>query len=183
MNLKAIEIQALLAVLRDDPGYGLRKTLRWYSKTFSTPLADVEEMPLEDVFQAYYEEKLGEMDEDALEGVRKELLESPEDKAERMKLEDAEQADADQYAKMVEEEEAQKKKKPAERAMDMLKSPKQGDIVASKVAPLIRKEKESNLPSPVPIPPDITMQFAVDPDEFEKELEGFGLMDQPKRKK
>lgn len=55
---RALRILALKEALSEEPSYDyfIRKVFRWYSKTFSTPLHQVYELPLFDVMQAYYED-------------------------------------------------------------------------------------------------------------------------------
>lgn len=183
---RALQIQALLAVIEQDPEYEIRRILRWYSKVFSTPLHQVEELPLEDVVRAYYEEKFESLDPEALERIREELLETEEERYERLKREDSENADAETYAKIAEaEEEEAKRKTAAKKAAEKAALPKverQKPLAAhlgvgSKIA------QEQELPSSLPtteFPPDITIKFdVVDPDEFEREIEGLGSIDQP----
>lgn len=55
---RALRILALKEALSEEPSYDyfIRKVFRWYSKTFSTPLHQVADLPLFDVMQAYYED-------------------------------------------------------------------------------------------------------------------------------
>ena len=177
MNLfKAIQLQALLAVIKPDDAAETRKIVRWFSKTFHTPIAQVEEMPFEDVLQVYYEEKFEEMSEDDLEKVKTELLESPLEKATRLKAEDAERADADLFAKLVEAEEKTKKAKKTEGGLPIVE--KQSTITPV-APPRTRFEKETVFPGIKEIPPDIQVVFDVDEDEFARDAEGMGTMTQP----
>lgn len=60
--LRAIRRQALVDVHRGtDPGYVLRYVFRWYSEKFHTPLHEVDDLPMEDVFRAFYEVRYEEM--------------------------------------------------------------------------------------------------------------------------
>ena len=107
MNLlKAVKVNALRDVLfkdrpdrRDqvDPAYWIRSTLRWYSKTFSTPLHVVEELPLVDVLRAYYEETFEGMSEDELEDLRIRVTETPEEAAKRLEAQTLQEADDDAF--------------------------------------------------------------------------------------
>lgn len=59
---KAEQLKAAQAVLEDTNDFFYRKVCRWYSKTFSTELTKVYDMPFHFILQQYYEEKLSEKD-------------------------------------------------------------------------------------------------------------------------
>jgi len=83
MNLTAIGLLALQSVAAPDMAAQTRHVLRWYSKTFSTPLHLVEqEIPLEDVWQAFFEEKYEALEPEELEQAVKDALTPPEERAE-----------------------------------------------------------------------------------------------------
>lgn len=81
-----------------DPEYFLRRVFRAYSKKFFTPLHEVEELPLDDVLQHFWEEHFEEVGEDVggrpgsgmerLEEVRREVLLDPEVRKELQRQED-----------------------------------------------------------------------------------------------
>lgn len=71
-----------------DGEYQLRRIFRWYSKAFSTPLHVVEELPLHDVIQSYWEEHYEGLNENELEQERSALTEDPDMLAVRQKKED-----------------------------------------------------------------------------------------------
>lgn len=50
-----IRVEAFAAVLRGDDDFQYREIMRWYSREFSTPLPQVEELDREDVLQHYWE--------------------------------------------------------------------------------------------------------------------------------
>ena len=166
---RAIQLRALLCVTKEDPDYTLRRMLRWYSKTFHTSLSAVEDMPVEDVVQTYYEEHFAELDEEALEKVREDLLETDDEKKARLRAADEEEADGFEYAKIVEEEEAVKAKLEETKK----KKPEDGMLAEVEIPGALGKQE---------LPPNIIMKFEVSEDEFEKEIEGYGLMDQPKKR-
>lgn len=60
----AIRVKALACVreVDVDASYFERKLWRWYSHTFSTPLAEVLDIPIEDVLQHYWEWTYEHMD-------------------------------------------------------------------------------------------------------------------------
>lgn len=62
-TIKMIKINAIMAIKKPDYNAFLRRIFRWYSKTFYTPLKDVEDMPVVEVLEAYYEELYDKMEE------------------------------------------------------------------------------------------------------------------------
>ena len=65
MNLyKAIEVNAMKAVVAPDEEAKIRQIMRWYSKTFHTPLLSVYDLPLDYLLTHYYEETYSEMEEE-----------------------------------------------------------------------------------------------------------------------
>lgn len=58
----AIRSSALLAAIKPDFGSHVRSILRWYSKTFHTPLHEVDTIPFEDILQAWFEEQYAGME-------------------------------------------------------------------------------------------------------------------------
>lgn len=65
--------------------------MRWYSKTFHTPLPMVADIPLDEMFQAYYEEMYEKMEEkDMKEEVLKNSM-TPEEWAEQLRREEEEE--------------------------------------------------------------------------------------------
>jgi hypothetical protein len=61
--------------------YSIRYIMRWYSKTFHTPLHLVQTLQLTDILTAYFESRYEQMDELDLAEERKELLKSDEERA------------------------------------------------------------------------------------------------------
>jgi hypothetical protein len=176
---QAIRIRALRSVLSPDSSYLIRKIIRWYSKTFHMPLAQVEDIPIEDLLQAYWEERYEGMSEDQLAAEREELLTSPEARYERILAEEAEEAEMFEMGKIVAAEEAAKKRAQVSKPSDQPLTPLQHQTPQP-----IRELPEADLPVtklPKEMPPGITMTF-VDDATFEAELEGYGTMAQPERK-
>ncbi len=175
---QAIRLRAMRSVMRPDREFLIRKVLRWYSKTFFTPIAEVEEIPLEDVFQAYYEEMYEDMSEEDLEAERQELLITPEQRYDQIILEEANDAEMFEMGRMIAAEEAAKAKSTAKakivNQIVNLQHQQPGPIAPVEMS-------ETDLPTaPRELPPGITMTF-VDEDEFEAALDGFGAMSQPKK--
>lgn len=86
--------------------YFLRRVFRWYSKRFSTPLSDVEDLSLEEVLRHYYEETYEDMDDQHRELERVSLLETAEEREARQKRELEED---EEYVREVAEEVAAKR--------------------------------------------------------------------------
>ena len=101
-NSSSIRIRALADVLNGkDSNYLLRRLFRWYSKTFHTALAEVSELPLEDILRVYWEEIYENLEEPELEDERMQLLESEQDRSHRLAKEEEELSEADAYAARV----------------------------------------------------------------------------------
>lgn len=173
-----IRLLALRSVVKPDADYIIRKTIRWYAKTFHTPIKDVEEIPLEDVFQAFFEERYEAMSREDLMQERENLLTTPEEYRRRVEEEEAEEADMFVMSRLVAAEQAAKKKAEQAKTLEGLaKNPLQN-------SPLRREIPEATLGlgqgkmATETIPPNISMKFLSE-EEFEAELTGFGLVDRP----
>lgn len=94
--IRAIKLNAMKAVSDPDTDYYLRFIYRWYSKTFFTPLHEVEDLPLEDILTAYYEESYEKLEEKELRTERLKLVWGEAEFERRLK---AEQDDDDQFVK------------------------------------------------------------------------------------
>lgn len=81
--------------------YNLRAIFRYYAKTFHTPLHVVQDLPLVDVFQAYFEENFEAMEYEDLEAERQRLIETPEQRAARADAEVDFTEEADEFAAEV----------------------------------------------------------------------------------
>lgn len=169
----ALRLQALNAVLDPDEDANLRHIFRWYSRTFHTPLQAVEEIPVDDVLQAFYEQSYEDLSEEERQTELKTLLETPEDKRLRLRAQDEEQAEAFEFARYTAEEERRKEEKK-----------KLSDIQPEgNKAFQVRKIPEATLPKSQPmdlkglkeLPPDIEMKFLSE-SEFEAEANGPGTM-------
>lgn len=103
MNLTAIGLLALQSVAAPDMAAQTRHVLRWYSKTFSTPLHVVEQIiPLEDVWQAFFEEKYEALEPEELEQAVKDALTPPEERAQAEDRLKSDLAADDAFAKATE---------------------------------------------------------------------------------
>jgi hypothetical protein len=185
LELLLIRLEAMQAVLKDSPELRLREIQRWYSRTYHTPLHVVmagQEVPLEDVLQAFYEDKYGEMraeaeqDNSLIQEIQ-DLTETREARQERLRAEDIEEVDQYAFGKLIEEQERNRPKKVA---------PKLEDLVPHQAATFGGRR---TLPAPdlpvvdaAAVPPEIHMVF-VSEEEMAAELEGFGGMTQPEKKR
>lgn len=79
-NIKKI---ALLSVLEPDDEAFIRYLYRWFSKSFHTPLPQVEDLPLDYILQHYYETIYEELGPDEKHNLIIYLLETPEEREKR----------------------------------------------------------------------------------------------------
>lgn len=119
---KAIQLNALHAVVKHDNEYMIRYILRWYSKTFFTPLHIVETLPFQDILQHYWETYYEDREAPEIEDDIKELTETPEEKASREEKEKVKKdKDEEFFKKAKQKAEAEKNKKSMEKAAANLK--------------------------------------------------------------
>lgn len=170
---KALRILALKSVLDPDVDYYYRKIFRWYSKEFHTPLHIVDDLPLEDVLQAYYESRYEDVnnDDDSTK-LMDELQELTETEKERLRREmegDSKKvADDDYLSKVIKEEMEKKLKHEPSKGLDL--NEKEGS------RPLITREAPKELP-------DIRLNFNdLEDEEFEK-VEEWDMLGIPKKSK
>jgi len=102
--LESIRLLAYWSVTHPDRDYHIRRVHRWYSKTFSTPLHEVYQLPLDDVLRVYFEELYESMDDPQREEELGVLAESEAEKVARLKRESAEEAADYDFWKLAEEE-------------------------------------------------------------------------------
>jgi hypothetical protein len=164
----AVRALALLSVIKEDRDYRLRTILRWYSKTFFTPLHIVEELPVEDVLRHYYETKYEELENEDLRVEIAEILETEEQKRARLRQEDEEKAENEIFVLQAEQTAKQKAQK---KSLENLVAP---------LTPILGRERlpEAEIRHTEPPPPDIRVEF-VDKKILDDEAEGFGIMGQP----
>lgn len=180
----AIRIRAFRSVQVADKEYLIRSMLRWFSKTFFTPFETVEAMPLEDVMQAFYEEKYASMSEDDLEAEREELLVTDEQKLKRIMDEEASDAEMFEMARAIAEDEA--KKKAGKKTADATKGQEMISPLRHPVPGLLKQVREApqaNLPdASTKMPPGISMTF-MEEDELQAEIARFEAMADGRGKK
>ena len=163
--LKEIQLGAMGAVVRRDYDSLIRHVSRWYSREFSTPLSEVEDIPLDDLFQAWYEDKYEEMsEEDRLREIERLTLSDTEYYRQQM---DASMQDAEAFEMSLEEaaRQALEAKKAREKKVSEVQRP-----------PELRPLPETNLHdgSGRPAPPSIEMTFVTDEELLDAAEGDFG---------
>lgn len=116
-----VKINALDSVIQKDQEYMIRHILRWYSKTFHTPLPQVEDIPFVEVLTAYYEERFENMEEQDLKEERIKNSMSPEEWAKKLQEEETQDLafiEAIKSKKRVEDIEKPKEAPPMVKAED-----------------------------------------------------------------
>lgn len=174
-QITATRISALHSVEHPDRDYLIRKILRWYSKTFHTPLADVEELPLDDIMQAYYENRVEEMSPEERAEERALLLKTEEQRISEIMAEEAEEAELFEMGRLMAADEA-KKKATKVKAKDQ-KSDEQIAPIQHQTPPLRLRDRDTELPSPaaITIPPNVEVKF-IDEADLEAEIAAFEAM-------
>ena len=164
-----VKVVAMSDVVRSTPEYNFRFILRWYSREFHTPLHLVSTLPLEDIVRAYYEVKYEDMPEHEREHEIGLLLETPEELRERQLQEDREEAEALEFAKEAQAQEAEATT-PAEKLAAATNRFQQ--ISSALKPPEKLPGPDVALPEPMQkLPPDIKMTFIED-DGFNDLMEG-----------
>lgn len=102
--LKATRILAFRAVEKEDPEYLLRFIMRWYSREFYTPLHEVEEQPLDEVLNHFFECRYESMDEHEREEEAELLRMTAEELEEKERREEEEARADDEFEKQFQEE-------------------------------------------------------------------------------
>lgn len=152
---EALRLVALQGAYKPDAESNVRYVMRWYSKTFHTPLHEVYDLPLEDVWLAFYEERYQALEKEDLEDEVAKALESPAARHEREMEDEAEKASALEFAKMSEA--MNKVAKTVDKVKETIGSMKVPEVALPPAAPVIEE--------------NIQMEF-VDPEEMEKLLGG-----------
>jgi hypothetical protein len=157
---EALRIIALRGAYKPDSESNLRYVMRWYSKTFHTPLHEVYDLPLEDIWMAFFEERYHDMEREDLEEEVRKALESPAAAREREMGEEVEKASELSFQKMSAMSNLAKK---VNAIADKLKAP---DTLPETAPPPVIEE-------------NIQMEF-VDDTEMEKLMDG-GMANQTKK--
>lgn len=168
--LEAVKAKALRAVLQPDGEYHGRYVRRWYSRTFHTPLHIVEDLPMLDLFEHFYECQYEEMDPEKRKNALDIILETEEQRKHRMLEEDASDAGAQELLEMAKQEnkklELEASKKPA----------------PLPEIPAMRESELPNRPIHAAVPPDIKLTF-IEEQSLLEEIEGLGSMIPPPKPK
>lgn len=182
--IETARIEAALAVRRHDGDYRLRQIFRWYSRTFHTPLHQVQDLDLMDVLQAFYEDRFGDMKDEELHDEIQDLIRTPEEDM-RAAREDAKTRAEDELAAQAIEASLQAAELAAKSKEKQTISP------VDPREPVIRPLPEATLEGMGPTgkalredlvaPPDVHITF-IDEDMLELEAEGHGTMTQPAKK-
>lgn len=156
---------ALARAVKPDAESNLRFVLRWYSKTFSTPLhVVVDEIPVEDIWLAFFEERYAGMSRAELQEYVELALETPEERAARELAEEMEEASEKAFAAMA----------AAQKPIPIPVNHAPADLLSQ-----VPKLPETSLASmPDILEPNIDMKF-VDPEEMERLLDD-GMANQTK---
>lgn len=174
-NISALQLVALRDVIKGSGDYNIRYIIRWYSKTFHTPLHVVEDLPIDDILQAFFEVRYEEMPDEMRHQEIVKLLETEEQKAARRKAEDEADAEGAEFAAQAEKQivakEAKKVQVEQKKADSFQKA-------ADSIPDLVPVTTERPPPD-IKIHPDIKMTFVED-NEFEDILDG-GFGPPPKK--
>ena len=155
-TIEALRLIALKGAIKPDLESNTRFVLRWYSKTFNTPLPDVYNIPVEDVWLAYFEERYHGMEPEELEHEVEMALEDPDARKEREMADEVEKASELDFAKM------------AENMANMAKAVEKVKDMATLAVPAPASIAPE---APLPLEPDIEMEF-ITPEDMEKLLDG-----------
>lgn len=186
-RFKAIKVNALWSVwnsrrrkAKDDDDYDLNKMLRWYSKTFHTPVQAVEELPIDHVVEMYWYENFEALDEEEFKKAHQEVVQDPDQLKELQKLEDEEEWET---FLMRDEMIAENKATLAEAGIKKLEDATAALKDLTRDTPLFRDRDAQLVMNPIKPQdqqPDIKLNFD-DVDEDSDPL-AFGLMDPPKKR-
>lgn len=162
----ALNLIALKGALKPDGESNLRYVMRWYSKTFFTPLHDVPDLPIEDVWLAFFEERYHGMKREDLEEQVALALETPEERNSRVRAEEDAKAQEDAFVAMSE-----KMARTAPKPVPLPANPDPAGLL-SQIPNLPETMPDAaNREAVGPLEPDIKMTF-VDPDEMERLMNG-----------
>jgi hypothetical protein len=150
--LRNLKLLAVHAVAEEPSDYTLRKIMRWYSHEYHTPLDAVEDLPLEDVLQHWFETHYEGYEDGDLQAEIDRLLTSEDKLAEMRRQEDAEEADQWEFGREALAEEEKKATAPLQDIQDELKM----------AIPEVKIQAVT-----APLPPDVHMMFEdIDTDAF-----------------
>lgn len=162
--LEAVRIKALLAVMEGDSfSYLYRRITRTYAKLFSTPLHEVEELPIEYVLEHYFEHVYEELTPAQRKKLAIELTETDAERKARLRREKKRGDDA--FVKRIAKEAAKaeaeaeaREKAVVEQAKKKVEKAGEEDMLGKPPPPDFSVRFDSNLPdedmlAPRPQPP------------------------------
>lgn len=117
---RALRILALKNVLKPDEEYHLRTIMRWYSKTYHTPLHFVETIPIETLISTFYESKYEEMSEEEQQSELELLLETEEQRKKRIAQKDLAAVDDYEFFEMSKQQAKAVDKNAVKKGFDQL---------------------------------------------------------------
>lgn len=164
--VEALRIIALKNVVNGDAEYHTRFLFRWYSRTFSTPLHEVQNLDIWDILTAYFEEKFEDMSQEEREEQIAALTEDEDEREARLTAEARDRLESDQLIELS------KKQNAAKLAASL---PKLGmENLQQGVQPIQTVAELGQIPE------NVQLTF-IPEDEFERLLEG-GFANQTKTK-
>ena len=155
----AMRATALAAVVEEPFEYQLRRISRWYSKTFHTPLADVDNIPVEDLIYTYYECMYEDLPPERREEEIEDIFTPPDKRVLKLDETTERKVSDDDFMKQIQDEE-KKKAEEAKKTPDMAdKMEKMAQSMAGlsdafKAAKEVLKEPE--------VPREISLNFKPD---------------------
>ncbi|MDE1868157.1 MAG: hypothetical protein KGI08_10675 [Thaumarchaeota archaeon] len=132
---EALEINAMKSVINPDEEAKIRQILRWYSKTFHTPLHECYDLPFDEILTHYYEEIFTDM-EDVERNAKLERLSMTEEEWE-LYLKNK-QSEEDEFIKAAEEEAEKIENKHLDKLQPLEKKPL--ELQERKEEPLIKMD-------------------------------------------
>ena len=123
--------------------------MRWFSRTYHTPLTEVEKLPIEYLLQHYYENYYTELEPEDLDKERTLLIETKAEKTERLRKEAEDELATQAFMQQQETAEKQKASKS--------ETPLSNPVTRSKLP-------EPSLDNPGVLAPRIDYKFVSDQD-------------------
>lgn len=170
---KALQLVCIKSVTQPDGEYKLRRILRWYSKTFYTPLHIVETLPLENILIAYFESIYEEMEEEERQEHIQLLLETDEQRKARLENEEKERLSAQDFLEFSQKQQKEKEEahaKTEKRIIDGVPVLKGRDpLLSDGMNKAVVKDEE------------IKIEYVEDNNLFEDELDSLAVGPKPKK--
>lgn len=176
-SLKATRLLAFRAVNKRDPEYVFRHILRWYSRTFNTPLHEVEELPIDEVMTHFFECRYEDMSDHELDEEEEDLLLTDAEKKAKKEKQKNDEVDDDDFYELMKAQASGSSPGTKPVTAD-------GAIVTAEPLPLglpanFQKLADTAEAAEKQIPPDIKMTFVSDK-ELE-DMESWDLLGPPSK--